>query len=52
MKDRVLIYNCCDDEYTHFIPIHCASSLFSNDNIDIEIGVNVNKLSDDEEIAL
>lgn len=52
MNNRVLIYNCCDDEYTHFIPIYCASSLFSNDNIDIEIGVNVSKLSNDEELAL
>ena len=52
MTERTLLYNCCDDIYTHFIPIHCAAALFSNENIDIEIGINLNKLTDDEENAL
>lgn len=52
MNERTLLYNCCDDDYTHFIPIHCAAALFSNENIDIEIGINLNKLSDTEENAL
>lgn len=52
MEDRTLIYNCCDDVYTHFIPLHCASILFSNENVDIEIGVNLNKLTDNEEESL
>ena len=52
MNDRTLLYNCCDDEYTHFIPFHCAAALFSNENIDIEIGINLNKLTNDEEEAI
>lgn len=52
METRTLLYNCCDDEYTHFIPLYCASSLFSNENIDIEIGINLEKLTDDEEYSL
>ena len=52
MKERTLIYNCCDDAYTHFIPLHCASALFSNENIDIEIGINLSKLTDNEEDSL
>lgn len=52
MNNRTLLYNCCDDIYTHFIPIHCASALFSNENIDIEIGINLNKLTNDEEFAI
>lgn len=49
---RTLLYNCCDDEYTHFIPIYCASALFSNNNIDIEIGINLSGLTDEEEISI
>jgi hypothetical protein len=52
MDDRVLIYNCCDNRYLDFIPLHCASALFSNENIDIEIGINVSKLSDRIESSL
>lgn len=52
MIDKTLLYNCCDDEYTHFIPIFCASSLFSNKNIDIEIGINLSRLTDNEESAI
>ena len=51
-EDRTLLYNCCDDVYTHFIPIYCAAALFSNKNIDIEIGINLEKLTDNEESAL
>lgn len=52
MEDRTLLYTCCDDQYTHFIPLYCASALFSNDKIDIEIGVNLDRLTDEEEESL
>ena len=52
MEEKTLLYNCCDDEYTHFIPIHCAAALFSNKNIDLEIGINLHSLTSDEENAL
>lgn len=52
MIERTLLYNCCDDDYTHFIPFFCASALYSNNNIDIEIGVNVDRLTDAEEQAI
>ena len=52
MNNRTLVYTCCDNDYTHFIPLHCAAALFSNENIDIEIGVNLERLTDDEEEAL
>lgn len=50
--DRTLIYTCCDEKYSHFIPLFCAALLYSNDNIDIEIGVSNSKLTDKEEQAL
>ena len=49
---RTLIYTCCDEKYSHFIPLFCAALLYSNKNIDIEIGTSVNKLTDAEEKAL
>ena len=49
---RTLIYTCCDEKYSHFIPLFCAALLYSNKNIDIEIGTSVNKLTDSEENAL
>ena len=49
---RTLVYTCCDEKYSHFIPLFCASLLYSNDNIDIEIGVSNSKLTDEEEKAL
>ena len=52
MTERTLLYNCCDDDYTHFIPMHCAAALFSNENIDIEIGINLSHLTDAEEEAI
>ena len=50
--DRTLIYTCCDEKYSHFIPLFCAALLYSNDNIDIEIGVSISKLTNEEELAL
>ena len=50
--DRTLIYTCCDEKYSHFIPLFCAALLYSNDNIDIEIGISNSKLTDEEEYAL
>lgn len=35
-----------------FIPLYCASILYSNENIDIEIGVSCDKLSEDIEKSL
>lgn len=49
---RILIYTCCDGKYSHFIPLFCASALYYNQNIDIEIGVDIPMLTDGEESAL
>lgn len=53
-QDRILLYTCCDDIYSHYIPIFCNLALHSDKlkKLDIEIGVSVNKLSDNEEKAL
>ena len=52
--DRILVYTCCDELYSHYIPIFCNTILRSDKLklIDIEIGVNISKLSDNEEKAL
>lgn len=51
---RVLLYTCCDNKYSHYIPIFCSLALRADKlkKIDIEIGVNLNKLTDNEEKAL
>jgi len=51
---RVLVYTCCDEFYSHYIPIFCNGLLRMDKlkKIDIEIGVNIKKLSDNEEKAL
>lgn len=51
---RVLVYTCCDELYSHYIPIFINTLLLSDKlkKIDIEIGVNVNKLSNKEEKAI
>lgn len=49
---RTLIYTCCDEKYSHFIPLFCAALLWSNENIDIEIGVSNKSLTENEEKAL
>ena len=51
---RVLVYTCCDEFYSHYIPIFCNGLLRMDKlkKIDIEIGVNMKKLSDNEEKAL
>ena len=46
--ERTLIYTCCDEKYSHFIPLFCAALLYSNDNIDIEIGVSNSNLTNKE----
>lgn len=51
-EGRVLVYTCCNGDYRHFIPLFCAAALYSSTNIDIEIGVDVKKLTDGEETAL
>ena len=51
---RILVYSCCDEIYSHYIPIFCDTILRSDKlkKIDIEIGVNLKKLSDNEEKAI
>lgn len=51
---RVLVFACCDEFYSHYIPIFCDTLLRSDKlkKIDIEIGVNIKKLSENEEKAL
>lgn len=49
---RTLIYTCCDKKYSHFIPLFCAALLYSNTNIDIEIGVSCNSLDPKETAAI
>ena len=53
-QDRVLVYSCCDEFYSHYIPIFCNALLRADKlkKIDIEIGVNINNLSNNEEKAL
>lgn len=53
-NNRILIYTCCDEEYSHYIPIFCNLLLRADKyfRIDIEIGVSLNKLSNNEEKAL
>ena len=51
---RVLLYTCCDKLYSHYIPIFCILALRADKlkKIDIEIGVTLNKLTNNEEKAL
>ena len=51
---RVLVYSCCDELFSHYIPIFCNTILRADklQLLDIEIGVNLNKLSENEEKAL
>ena len=53
-KFRVLIYTCCDEKYSHYIPIFINTMLKSDKlkRLDFEIGVNINKLSNNEEKAI
>jgi hypothetical protein len=53
-EDRILVYTCCDELYSHYIPIFCSTLLRSDKLkiIDIEIGVNINKLTNKEEKAI
>lgn len=48
---RTLIYTCCDKKYSHFIPLFCAALLYSNINIDIEIGID-KELDENENKAI
>jgi len=51
---RVLVYTCCDQLYSHYIPLFCNTLLQADKLklIDIEIGTNLNKLSINEEKAI
>lgn len=51
---RVLVYSCCDELYSHYIPIFCNTILRADKLkiIDIEIGTNLNSLSKKEEKAI
>lgn len=52
MNSRTLIYTCCDKKYSHFIPLFCAALLWSNTDIDIEIGVSCDSLDPKEDSAI
>ena len=51
-NNRTLIYTACNRRYACFIPLFCAVALMNNKNIDIEICISVNKLTDAQEVAL
>lgn len=51
-KGRTLVYTVCDDDYAKFIPLLIMSHMMYNNNIDIEISVNVNKLNNNTEKAI
>lgn len=48
MRNRTLVYTYCDKKYSHFVPLFCASLLYSNDEIDIEIGLSCESLDPKE----
>ena len=54
MEERILIYTCCDEFYSHYIPIFLSSLLRVDKlkKLDFEIGTNVNKLTENEESAV
>lgn len=51
---RILVYACCDEFYSHYIPIFLNSMLRVDKlkKLDFEIGTNVNKLTEKEEKAI
>lgn len=49
--NKLLIYTCCDEKYSHFVPLFVASNLWSNKNIDIEIHLE-SSLTDSEKSAI
>jgi hypothetical protein len=53
-NERILVYTCCDEVYSHYIPIFCNTILRADKLkvVDIEIGINLNKLNDNEEKAM
>lgn len=44
MNERTTIYTCTNEKYYDFIPIFIHSNLFHNENVDIEIGVENNRI--------
>lgn len=52
--DRILVYSCCDEFYSHYIPIFIDTMLRADKlkKLDIEIGVNLNSLNEKEEKAI
>lgn len=51
---RILVYSCCDEFYSHYIPIFCNTILRADKLklVDIEIGTSLNNLSQNEEKAI
>ena len=51
---RILIYACCDEYYSHYIPIFLDSMLRADKmkKLDFEIGTSSNKLNENEEKAI
>lgn len=39
MNKRTTVFTCCNKEYEDFIPLFVSSLLFSNKNVDIEVGM-------------
>ena len=50
--NRTLVYTCCDEKYAVFIPLFCAAILYTNKNVDIEIGTSLSRLNKKQEVAL
>ena len=52
--DRILVYSCCDEFYSHYIPIFLNTMLRADKlkRLDFEIGVNLNCLNEKEEKAI
>ena len=40
------IYTCCNKKYEHFIPIFVHSILYHNNDVDVEIGIEDDFLSE------
>ena len=53
-NNRITIYACCDEFYSHYIPIFVNTMLRADKlkKLDFEIGINQNKLTYNEEKAI
>ena len=53
-EPRITVFVCCDKKYSIFIPLFCATMLYSDkrNRTDIEIGISMNELPNNTEEAL